>query len=185
MSGHNKWSKVKHKKAAADQKKSMAYSKYLAGISAAARENPNPENNVRLKSLVEQAKKANVPNETIERALRKAAEQKDLKPFTFEAYGPEGVAIIVEAYTDNGNRTGQELRGIAHKHNAKIADTGSVLWAFEKDQTLNTWAPKFPQEISQENYALLETIVSDFENQPDVESVTTSAKESKENEDAR
>lgn len=177
MSGHNKWSKVKHKKAAADQKKSAAYSKYLAGISAAARENPNPDNNPRLRSLIDQAKKANVPNDNIDRALKKAAEQKDLKPFTFEAYGPEGVAIIVEAYTDNGNRTVQELRNIANKHGAKVADAGSVLWAFEKDQELNAWVAKFPQNISPKSQEELENLVADFADAPDTESVTTSAKE--------
>ena len=175
MSGHNKWSKIKHKKEATDKKKSSVYSKHLAGISAAARENPNLSENIRLKSLIEQAKKANVPNENIERAIKRAAEQKELKPFTLELYGPDNVALIVEAFTDNTNRTSHELRNIANKNGAKVADPGSVLWAFEKNIALNSWAPKFPQTLSVENQKKLDDLIELFAENPDVSNIITSA----------
>jgi len=93
MSGHNKWSKIKNKKGAKDAKKSAIFSKILVAISVAAKLDPNPDTNSKLRAIIEKAKQANVPADTINRALTRSQE-KQLDEFVMEAYGPEGVAII-------------------------------------------------------------------------------------------
>lgn len=176
MSGHNKWSQIKHRKGAADKKKSLTFSKVLAAIAVAAKTGgANPDQNPRLRSLIEKAKENNVPNENVERALKRAAESKELQEFLFEAYGPEGVAILVEAITDNPNRLIQELRTIAGDAGAKPADPGSVLWAFEKPTYETGWVAKFPQPISEAGKAALASIVEQFEEHDDVQRVIDSS----------
>lgn len=175
MSGHNKWSQIKHKKGAVDKKKSLTFGKILAAISVAAKTGgANPDQNPRLRSLIEKAKENSVPNDNIERALKRAAESKELQEFLFEAYGPEGAAILVEAITDNPNRLIQELRVIAGDNGAKAADAGSVLWAFEKPSYETGWRAKFPQPISAAGQESLNGIVAAFEEHDDVQHVVTS-----------
>ena len=179
MSGHNKWSQIKHRKGAADKKKSLAFSKVLVAVSIAARPDPNPATNPRLRSLIEQAKAQNVPKENIERALSRASD-KELKEFTIEAYGPEGVGIIIETITDNSNRTMQEVRNVLVELESKVAEIGSVRWAFEQvpDPTgafTRLWRAKFPQKISEDAREHLEAIVGSLEELEDVQKVTTSA----------
>ncbi len=173
MSGHNKWSQIKHKKEAVDKKKSLAFSKILAAISIAAKTDPSPDTNPRLRSLIEKAKENNVPNDNIGRALKRAADAKDLQEFLFEAYGPEGAAILVEAITDNPNRLIQELRTIAADAGAKPADPGSVLWAFQKPDYETGWIAKFPQPISESGAAALAGIVAALEAHDAVQKVIT------------
>src|SRR3989344_1522407 len=105
MSGHSKWHQIKHKKGAADQKRGVAFSKLLNAISVAAKTESNPDFNPRLRSAVEKARESNVPKDNIERAINKAKESSGLEEVLIEAYGPEGVAVIIEAITDNKNRT--------------------------------------------------------------------------------
>lgn len=175
MSGHNKWSQIKHKKGAADKKKSLTFGKILAAISVAAKTGgANPDQNPRLRSLIEKAKENNVPNENIDRALKRASE-KELQEFLFEAYGPEGVAILIEAITDNPNRLIQELRMIAGEVGAKPADPGSVLWAFEKPNYETGWVAKFPQPASAETRETLSAIAEAFEEHDDVQRVITNS----------
>ncbi len=176
MSGHNKWSQIKHKKGATDKKKSLAFSKILAAISVAAKTSgANPSQNPRLRSLIEKAKENSVPSDNIERALKRASESKELQEFLFEAYGPEGVAILVEAITDNPNRLIQELRVIAGDASAKAADPGSVLWAFEKPDYETGWRAKFPQAVSPETATALAAIAASFEEHDDVQRIITAA----------
>ncbi|MEK7462826.1 MAG: YebC/PmpR family DNA-binding transcriptional regulator [Patescibacteria group bacterium] len=132
MSGHNKWSQIKNKKGVADVKRGKVFSKMLRAISIAAKSEPNPQFNPRLRSAIETAKEYLVPLDNIERAINKASEQKNLSEMVIEAYGPEGSAIIIEAITDNTNRTISEVKKILNDHDAKFANQGSVLWAFEK-----------------------------------------------------
>ena len=175
MSGHNKWSQIKHKKGAVDKKKSLTFGKILAAISVAAKTNgADPSGNPRLRSLIEKAKENNVPNENIERALKRANE-KELQEFLFEAYGPEGVAILVEAITDNPNRLIQELRTLAGEVGAKPADPGSVLWAFTKSDYETGWVAKFPQPIPETTKQQLQNIIDAFEEHDSVQGVITSA----------
>lgn len=177
MSGHNKWSQIKHRKGAQDAKKSAIFTKILGAIAIAAKTNPKPEENPRLRTLIEKARQASVPNENIERALNRAKEQKDLKEFVFECIGPDGIAILVEGVTDNSNRTIQQLRTLVQEHGAKPADPGSLLWAFEVvDEIVDGiqtrhHKPKFPQPISDEAKVKLAEIVAALDEQEDVQRV--------------
>lgn len=191
MSGHNKWSQIKHRKGAQDAKKSALFSKLLPQISIAAKADQNPETNQRLRSLIEKAREANVPNDTITRAISRAQEQKDLKEFTFEAIGPEGIAILVEGITDNSNRTLQELRTLAQDVGLKPADPGSLQWAFAapdggarsasetrrepRPGTGRELIPKFPQPVSPETKKILQAALAELEMHDDVQRVITNA----------
>src|ERR1035438_1180486 len=122
MSGHSHWSGIKHKKEITDQKRGKVFSKLLALISAAAKTEPNPDFNPRLRTVVNTAKEANVPAENIERAIKRAANSaEDLEELVFEAYGPAGAAILIEAISNNRNRTIQEVKLILKEHGGKWA----------------------------------------------------------------
>ena len=167
MSGHNKWSQIKHRKGAQDAKKSVVFSKLLALISIAAKPDPNPDTNARLRTLVEKAKGENVPNDNIARAISRAKEEKDLKEFTFECIGPDGIAVLVEGITDSSNRTIQQMRTLVQELGAKPADPGSLMWAFYNG------AAKFPVEVSGEAKTILIDIVAALEEHDDVHKVIT------------
>lgn len=136
MSGHSKWSKVKHQKAATDAKKSKYFSKAAALITVAAREKGgNPDANPTLRLAIEKAKTLNMPGENIERAIKRGTGEIEgikIEEMTYEAYGPGGVALLIKANTDNKNRTVSEIKQILNQHNGKIAETGSVRWLFEE-----------------------------------------------------
>ncbi len=140
---------------------------------------PRAENNPRLRTLIETARAASVPNENIERALSRAKEQKELKEFVFECVGPEGCAILVEGITDNSNRTMQHMRTLAQDAGCKPADPGSLLWAFELvDEVLDGvqtrhYAPRFPQPISADAQPLLAAAIEAFDEHEDVQRVAT------------
>ncbi len=173
MSGHNKWHQIKHRKGAADQKRGALFSKLLKAISVAARDNPNPDGNPRLRTMIGKAKEANVPNENIDRAVKRSSEAKELEEITIEAYGPDGVAIIVAAVTDNRNRTIAEVKAIIAEHGAKAADPGSVLWSFTKAD--GEWRPSFTQTPTPEGKTRLAELVRKLEGHDDVSSVVTNA----------
>ncbi|MDO8608926.1 MAG: YebC/PmpR family DNA-binding transcriptional regulator, partial [bacterium] len=134
MSGHNKWSSIKHKKGLEDAKLSKIFSKFTKLISIAARKNPDPTTNASLKSVMDQARSVNMPKDNIERAIKKANEKNsvELKEIIIQAIGPSSIALIIEAITDNSNRTINEVKAILNKHNAKMAEAGSLDWMFEK-----------------------------------------------------
>lgn len=132
MSGHSKWSSIKHKKAAADQARGKLFSKLSNTISIAARDGSDPKFNSVLKSAIDQAKKQNMPLANIERAIARAANKDDLEVMLVEAYGPEGVGILIDIITDSRNRTISELRSLFKDYNTKLADPGSLTWSFEK-----------------------------------------------------
>ena len=173
MSGHNRWSQIKHQKGVADQKRALVFSKMLSAISAAARTNPNPSGNPRLRSAIETAKKEHVPAENIERALKRSAGDKPLEELTLEAYGPEGTALLIECVTDSHNRTISEVKHLLSERGAKFAEQGSVRWAFEESP--EGWKPKFPQAISAGAAEQLKTLVAALEEREDVQKVVTSA----------
>lgn len=184
MSGHNRWSQIKARKGSADQKRGQLFSKLLKAISIAAKQEPNPNFNPRLRSVVEKAKENNVPNENIERAISKASQEKDLEELTLEAYGPEKTAMIIEVITDNRNRTIGEIRNLLAENGAKMADQGSVLWAFDPPAGgaaggtaggSGEWKAKFPQPISEDAKQKLQTLVSKLEEHEDVQRVVTNA----------
>jgi len=175
MSGHNKWSKIKHKKAAADSKRSNVFSKHLSAISTAAREGgPNPESNPQLRAVISRAKAANVPNRNIENALSRAQSQRDLTEMLVEAHGPEGVGILISASTDNSNRTIAELKKLIFAVGAKYGEQGSVSWGFAQGED-RIWKAKFPQNISVESRESLDRMLAALLDHPDVGSVTSNA----------
>jgi len=137
MSGHSKWHSIKHKKGAADAKRGKIFTRHAKLVEIAAREggSEDPEMNPRLTTAIENAKADNVPNANIERAIKKGTG--DLKgehtvAETYEAYGPGGVACIIECLTDNRNRTLSNVRSAIEKRGGKWAESGSVLFLFEK-----------------------------------------------------
>ncbi|TSC95806.1 MAG: hypothetical protein Athens071426_508 [Parcubacteria group bacterium Athens0714_26] len=177
MSGHNKWSQIKNKKGVTDKKRGNLFSKLLRAISIAAKNEPNPQFNPRLRSAIETAKENHVPAENIERAVNKASEEKNLEDLVIEAYGPEGAALIIEAVTDSKNRSIAEIKNILSENNAKIATPGSVLWSFNPPsaQTNMKWAAKFPQAVSEDAKQKLTKLISELDGHDDVLKITTSA----------
>ena len=174
MAGHSHWKQIKQQKGAADQKRAALFSKLLRAISAAATREPNPDFNPTLRTAVEKARSANVPNENIERAISKGARgEETLEPLILESYGPEGAAIFIEALTDSKNRTIMEIKTLLKDHGAKWAEAGSVRWAFELRE--GTWHSKFSQSISAKAAGELAALVAALEAHENVQSVTTNA----------
>lgn len=136
MSGHSKWSTIKHKKALGDAKKGQVFSKFSKLITVAARSgSADPEMNFRLRLIIDKARAANMPADNIKRAVEKGAGGKDsnlLEEFVYEAYGPAGVALMIEGVTDNKNRTIAEVKNILARHGARLGEAGSVKWSFKK-----------------------------------------------------
>ena len=137
MSGHSKWSSIKHKKGAADAKRGKLFSKLARAIIVAAREGgPDPTGNLALANAVEKARSYSMPKENIERAIaRGSGTDSDAQAFetvVYEGYGPSGVAVIVEALTDNRNRTASEVRHLFSKNDGNLGGSGAVAWLFER-----------------------------------------------------
>lgn len=178
MSGHSHWAGIKHKKEITDQKRGKVFSKLLKAISAAVQTEPNPDFNPRLRTAVAKAKEASVPQENIDRAIQKASESAaNLEELLFEAYGPGGIAILIEAISDNKNRIVQEVKLILKECNGKWAESGSVQWAFEKTNTggESGWHAKFPQDVPNNEKAALDALVEALEENDDVQNVYTNA----------
>jgi YebC/PmpR family DNA-binding regulatory protein len=135
MSGHSKWSQIKRQKGAADQKRGAIFTKLSREITIAAKQGGgDPDANFRLRLAVQKAREANMPADNIQRAIAKATgggEGNDLHEITYEGYGPGGVAILVEAATDNRNRTVGEVRSVLTRAGGSLGETGSVAWQFE------------------------------------------------------
>ncbi len=136
MSGHSKWSTIKHKKAAQDAKRGKIFTKLIKEITVAARlGGGDPAANPRLRAAIESAKAANMPKNNIERAIKKGTgelEGVSYEEVTYEGYGPGGVAVLVETITDNRQRTVAEVRHIFAKRGGSLGEPGSVAWIFEK-----------------------------------------------------
>ncbi len=177
MSGHSHWAGIKHKKGLADQKRGQLFSKLLNAISIAARQESNPQFNVRLKAAIEKARENQTPQEKIESAIKRASEDKNLEELIIEAYGPEGVAILIEAITDNKNRTIAEVKKILSDNGAKLSQPGSVLWTFEqvRDESGFVWQEKFKQQISTEAREKLQKLIQELLDQNDIQQVYTNS----------
>ncbi len=135
MSGHSKWANIKHKKAKEDAKRGQTFTKIIKEITVCAKAGGIPENNPQLRQLIEKAKEANMPGENITRAVKKGTGELpgvSYESISYEGYGPGGTAVIIEALTDNKNRTVADLRHIFGRHNGNLAETGAVNWMFEK-----------------------------------------------------
>src|SRR4029078_2344007 len=136
MSGHSKWHNIKHKKRALDAKRGNLFTKFIKEITVAARSGGgDPEGNARLRKAIFDAKAGNMPNDTIDRAIRRGTGEEEgvnYEEITYEGYGPGGVALLIESMTDNRNRTVAEIRHIFSKNGGNLGESGSVGWMFEK-----------------------------------------------------
>lgn len=167
MSGHNKWSQIKHEKGATDKKRSVFFSKILKAITIAARSEPNPAFNPRLRSLMDDAKANAVPNDNIKRAIEKTQDSDALIELTLEAYGPNGIAILIDTITDNTTRTVNEVRHLLEKNGGKLGEIGSVRWAF--DGTV----AKFPLEATEADSMIMDKLIELLDDRDDVQTVIT------------
>ncbi|MBM7868055.1 YebC/PmpR family DNA-binding transcriptional regulator [Heliobacterium gestii] len=135
MSGHSKWANIKHKKAKVDAQKGKVFTKVGRELIVAARQGgADPNSNFRLKIAIQKAKENNMPNDNIQRAIQRGAggaEGTNYEELTYEGYGPGGVAIMIEAMTDNRNRTAGEIRHLFSKSGGNLGETGCVSWIFE------------------------------------------------------
>lgn len=135
MSGHSKWHNIKLRKGKADAQRGALFSKLSKEIILSAKSgSPDPEANYRLKMAVEKARENNMPADTIKRAIARAAggaDEREIEEIRYEGYGPEGIAVIVDAATDNRNRTASELRFLFSRNGGTLGETGSVGWMFE------------------------------------------------------
>ena len=137
MAGHSKWAQIKHKKAVTDSRRGAQFTKLARAIQVAAREGGGElVGNPALQLAVQKAKDASMPKDNIERAIQKGvgggADAESWEAVLYEGYGPGGVALLIEALTDNRNRTGSEVRHLFAKHNGNLGEPGSVAWVFDK-----------------------------------------------------
>ncbi|HPQ47874.1 MAG TPA: YebC/PmpR family DNA-binding transcriptional regulator [Clostridia bacterium] len=136
MSGHSKWANIKHKKERSDAKRGKIFTKIGREIYVAVKQGgPDPEGNSKLKDIIAKAKAANMPNDNIARSIKKAAgagENENYEEIIYEGYGPSGVAVIVEAMTDNRNRTASDVRHVFDKYGGNLGTTGCVSYMFDK-----------------------------------------------------
>lgn len=157
MSGHSKWASIKHKKAATDAKRGAAFTKVTREITSAAKDGGgNLETNIRLRAAIARAKEINMPNTNIDNAVKKGTGELPgitYERVTFDAYGPGGVALLIEGLTDNKNRTTAEIRNILAKKNGSLAGAGSTSWMFAAKGFISVEKDKASEE------ALMETVL--------------------------
>jgi YebC/PmpR family DNA-binding regulatory protein len=151
LSGHSKWSSIKHKKGAADAKRGQLFSKLSRAILVAAKEGgADPGNNLALQNAIEKARSYSMPKDNIDRAIAKGsgsdADADAFETIVYEGYGPEGVALIVEALTDNRNRTAADVRHLFAKYGGNLGATGAVAWQFERQGVVEVTADGADEE---------------------------------------
>lgn len=179
MSGHSKWASIKHKKAATDSKRGKVFTKLIKEITVAARRGGRDLNaNPSLRTAIERAKEANMPQDNIERAIKKGTGELEgitYEEFTIEGYGPGGVAIIAEVFTDNKNRSTADIRNIFSKKNGNVAGAGSVSWMFEKKGYIEV----DKSSVSEDKLMtiVLDAGAQDMEAEEDIYTVTTDPKD--------
>lgn len=180
MSGHSHFANIKHKKGASDAKRGKLFSKLSRLISVAAREKgSNPEANPKLRLAIDKAKEINMPKENIERAIKRGigeVEGAKMEEIFYEAYGPAGVAIIIEGITDNKNRALSEIKNTLGRFDGKLASAGSVKYLF--DQKAGEWVPKYPMEITDpKTKSQLEKLFEALDENDDVQEIYSNLKE--------
>jgi len=175
MSGHNRWTQIKRKKEKTDGQKSKIFSKFARLITQEAK--IGGSDSPSLKRAIDQAKSANMPNDNIDRAIKKALDpqSKKLESIFYEAYGPGGVAIVVEAMTDNKNKAVMEVKTALTKNGSSLANPGSAMWAFEKNSE-GELLPTIETEINEIDFEKLEKIIEALEECEEVQNVITNAK---------
>lgn len=196
MSGHSKWSQIKHKKGASDQKRGQLFSKLSKKISVAARNGADPAGNYKLQAVIEEARSFNMPKDNIERAIKRASDKDAaaLNEIIIQAMGPGGIAIVVEAITDNKNRTINETKHILGENGFKMVNEGSLNWMFAPHLSETglrsgaeqlsqkgagfgpNWVPHTPLEIDQTAQDKLDRLFEELDANDDVENVHTNLK---------
>lgn len=173
MAGHNKWSKIKHKKAGTDAQKSKTFSRLAKLLTAESKKHGGDRNAPAVKSAIEQAKAANMPSQNIDRAIKRGTENNagSAEAITYEMYGPGGCAILINTLTDNKNRTAAEIRHIATKNGYAVGAPGSAAWVFGNQG--GSIVPNTTVPLSDRDIAKLDALVSDLEEQEDTQEVIT------------
>jgi YebC/PmpR family DNA-binding regulatory protein len=175
VSGHSKWSSIKHKKGATDAKRGQLFTKLSREVTMAARQGGgDPSMNARLRLAVQKAKEANMPNDNIDRAITRGTgggEGENLEEITYEGYGPGGTAVLVEAVTDNRNRTVADIRNAFSKGGGNLAENGAVSWQFALKGVVSIEAAGVDEEEVQ--LAAIEAGAEDVAADDDVVEVTT------------
>lgn len=175
MSGHNKWKQIKEKKAKTDGAKSKIFGKFARLITVEAKKSSGNLSAPGLKTVIERARGENMPNDNIERAIKKATEtgNAEMVSILYESYGPGGVALMIEALTDNRNKAAQEIKHILSKNGFELATQGSASWAFKKEA--DKWIPTTTIPLSDEDLSSLENLVNELEDNDEVQEVFTNA----------
>ncbi|MDX9715662.1 MAG: YebC/PmpR family DNA-binding transcriptional regulator [Dissulfurispiraceae bacterium] len=172
MAGHSKWAQIKHKKAHTDAKRGKAFTKIVKEIAVAARlGGGDPGGNPRLRTALEKAKEANMPSDNIKRAIMKGTGELpgvSYEEITYEGYGPGGAALLIEALTDNKNRTVSEIRHVLSKNNGNMGEAGCVSWIFEKKGYILVDKKKSDEETLMS--LVLDAGAEDMVNEPDEDS---------------
>ncbi len=166
MAGHSKWSNIKRKKGKADAERGKLFGKIIRSISVAARNGSDPETNADLRNAIQLARENNMPNENIERAIKKGTGELEgvtYEEVVYEGYGPGGVAVLVDALTDNRNRTVPEIRRIFSKNGGNLGSTGCVAWIFSKMAFFSFDRDKIDQDKILELALELDIEVDDIE----------------------
>jgi YebC/PmpR family DNA-binding regulatory protein len=174
MAGHSKWAKLKHTKGKTDVQKSKLFGTLVRFISVEAKKAKGDRTAAAVRTAVEKARAANVPADTIERALDKAAGGEELEKVMYEAYGPGGTALVIEGYTDNRNRTVQELKHLLSLHGGALATPGAAMWAFTKNAE-GGYEAIVPIELSDQDAQKMAELSDALEDQDDVNEVYSSA----------
>lgn len=178
MSGHNKWSKIKNKKAVTDAYKARVFSKLVRAVTVESKLSKGDVNSPGLRTAIEKAKAENVPSDNIERAVKKGigGEAGNMEQITYEAYGPGGCALIIEAVTDNRNKAAQDIKHILSKNGYELATPGSATWAFETPVGGHgNWIAKMSTRISEEDGVKLNDLIEQLEENDEVQEVFTNA----------
>ncbi len=177
MSGHSKWSTIKRKKAKIDAQRGKVFTRLSKEIIIAARNGgPDPAGNMRLKTAVEKAREANIPNDNIQRAIQKGAgggEGANFEEFAYEGYGPGGVAVLIYVATDNRNRTAAEVRHILSKHGGNLGESGCVSWMFKEKGILILDRSQINMSEDDLMLAALEAGAEDIKTEEDSFEITT------------
>lgn len=173
MAGHNKWAQIKRQKGKTDAQKSKVFTKFARLITVEAKKAGGNRTSPGLKAVIDRAKAENMPNENIDRAIKKATETSTaMEAMTYEAYGPGGCALIIETLTDNRNKAAQEVKHILSRNGFALAGMGAATWAFEKNPT-GGWTPKTTVPLSDDDLKILDVLVTDLEENDDVQEVFT------------
>ena len=177
MSGHNKWSKIKGKKAVTDAAKSKIFSKMAKLISTASRQVKGDVTSPILRAAIEKAREYNMPADNIERAVKKGSgsDAEALESITYETYGPGGSALIIDILTDNRNKAAQEVKFILSKHGFTLASPGSATWAFKREPTTNDLQPTTTVQLSEEDEQKLGALMEELEDNDEIQDVYTNA----------